>query len=135
MRSALAPFWRAARELLRWRGTDAPQYVAQKAAEACDENTWAFWLEVEPSGQGAADGGPCRRTGRSIDRALTRKPGYRGRYRARRRHGRGQGRYHCFAPGSLTTSLTSVVYARMLPAQKNVGVWRLLQQFENDPPG
>jgi hypothetical protein len=26
--------WRTARELVRWRGTDAPQYVAQKAAEA-----------------------------------------------------------------------------------------------------
>jgi len=33
--------------LVRWRGTDAPQYVAQKAAEACDEQVWAFWLEVE----------------------------------------------------------------------------------------
>jgi hypothetical protein len=39
--------WRAAREIVRWRGTDAPQYVAQKAAEACDEQAWAFWLEVE----------------------------------------------------------------------------------------
>jgi hypothetical protein len=26
---------------------DAPQYVAEKAAEARDENAWAFWLEVE----------------------------------------------------------------------------------------
>jgi hypothetical protein len=39
--------WRTARELVRLRGTDAPQYVAQKAAEVCDENAWAFWLEVE----------------------------------------------------------------------------------------
>lgn len=39
--------WRTARELVRCRGTDAPQYVAQKAAEAGDENAWAFWLEVE----------------------------------------------------------------------------------------
>jgi hypothetical protein len=39
--------WRTAREFVRWRGTDAPQYVAQKAAEARDENAWAFWLEVE----------------------------------------------------------------------------------------
>ena len=39
--------WRAAHEIVRWRGTDAPQYVAQKAAEACDEQAWAFWLEVE----------------------------------------------------------------------------------------
>jgi hypothetical protein len=39
--------WRSARELVRWRGTDAPQYVAQQAVEACDENAWAFWLEVE----------------------------------------------------------------------------------------
>jgi hypothetical protein len=39
--------WRTARELVGWRGTDAPQYVAQKAAEACDEQAWAFWLEVE----------------------------------------------------------------------------------------
>jgi hypothetical protein len=39
--------WRTARELVRWRGPDAPQYVAQKAAEAHDEHAWAFWLEVE----------------------------------------------------------------------------------------
>jgi hypothetical protein len=39
--------WRTARELVRWRGTDASQYVAQKAAEAHDEQAWAFWLEVE----------------------------------------------------------------------------------------
>jgi hypothetical protein len=39
--------WRTTRELVRWRGTDAPQYVAQKAAEASDEYAWAFWLEVE----------------------------------------------------------------------------------------
>jgi hypothetical protein len=39
--------WRTARELVRWRGTDGPQYVAQKAAEARDENAWTFWLEVE----------------------------------------------------------------------------------------
>ena len=39
--------WRTARELVRWRGTDAPQYVAQKAAEASDEKAWGFWLEVE----------------------------------------------------------------------------------------
>jgi hypothetical protein len=39
--------WRTAQELVRLRGTDAPQYVAQKAAEASDENAWAFWLEVE----------------------------------------------------------------------------------------
>jgi hypothetical protein len=39
--------WRTAQELFRWRGTDAPQYVAQKAAEAGDENAWAFWLKVE----------------------------------------------------------------------------------------
>jgi hypothetical protein len=39
--------WRTAQELVRWRGTDAPQYVGEKAAEACDENAWAFWLDVE----------------------------------------------------------------------------------------
>ena len=39
--------WRSAHQLVRWRGTDAPQYVAQKAAEACDEHAWAFWLEIE----------------------------------------------------------------------------------------
>jgi hypothetical protein len=39
--------WRTAQELVRWRGTDAPQYVAQKAAESRDETAWAFWLEVE----------------------------------------------------------------------------------------
>ena len=39
--------WRTARELVRWRGTDAPLYVAEKAAEARDEDAWAFWLEVE----------------------------------------------------------------------------------------
>jgi hypothetical protein len=41
--------WRTARELVRWRGTDAPQYVAEKAAEARDDKAWAFWLEVERS--------------------------------------------------------------------------------------
>jgi hypothetical protein len=35
--------WRTARELVCWRGTDAPQYVAQKAAEARDEHAWAFY--------------------------------------------------------------------------------------------
>ena len=39
--------WRSAHQLVRWRGTDALQYVAQKAAEACNENAWAFWLAVE----------------------------------------------------------------------------------------
>jgi hypothetical protein len=39
--------WRSAHQLIRWRGTDAPQYIAQKAAEARDEKAWAFWLEVE----------------------------------------------------------------------------------------
>jgi hypothetical protein len=39
--------WRTARELVGWRSTDALQYVARKAAEAGDENAWAFWLEVE----------------------------------------------------------------------------------------
>ena len=48
----LTDIWRTARELVRWRGTDAPQYVAQKAAEARDENAWAFWLEVERAVRG-----------------------------------------------------------------------------------
>jgi hypothetical protein len=34
--------WRTTRELVRWRGTDAPQYVAEKAAQAGDEDAWAF---------------------------------------------------------------------------------------------
>jgi hypothetical protein len=40
----LAP---SAHQLVRWRGTDAPQYVAAKAAQAGDDEAWAFWLEVE----------------------------------------------------------------------------------------
>jgi hypothetical protein len=47
MPTAGIDIWRTARVLVRWRGTDAPQYVAQKAAEARDEYAWAFWLEVE----------------------------------------------------------------------------------------
>ena len=39
--------WRAAHEIVRGRKPDAEQYVAQKVAEACDEQAWAFWLEVE----------------------------------------------------------------------------------------
>jgi hypothetical protein len=35
------------RRLVRWCGTDAPHYVAQKAAEAQDENAWSFCLTVE----------------------------------------------------------------------------------------
>ena len=45
--SDVIDIWRTAHELVRWRGTDAPLYVAEKAAEARDENAWAFWLEVE----------------------------------------------------------------------------------------
>jgi hypothetical protein len=33
--------WRTARELVRWRGTDAPQYVAQKAAVCAAASTVA----------------------------------------------------------------------------------------------
>jgi hypothetical protein len=39
--------WWTARELVRWRGSNAPRYVAKKAAEARDETARAFWLEVE----------------------------------------------------------------------------------------
>jgi hypothetical protein len=35
------------REFIRWRGTDALRHVAQKAAEAMDENAWASWREVQ----------------------------------------------------------------------------------------
>jgi hypothetical protein len=42
----LSPIWQIVQERV-WRGTDAPQFVAHKAAEARDDNAWAFWLEVE----------------------------------------------------------------------------------------
>ena len=55
--------WRNARELVRWRGTDAPQYVAQKAAEACDGGPWAFWIEVERAFRRGDGGSPAIRPG------------------------------------------------------------------------